>query len=276
MRHAIDGIAEADNRMTRRKVAGHGPFLALLLLAGLLGTMPGRAEEAKTPAPAPPSAFTPAQRAEIVVILRQALASDPSILRDAIVALQADEVRQHEAAAQAAIQSLTPALVATPGDPVAGNPQGDVTLVEFYDLHCPYCRRMLPVLDQLLHTDPKLRVVYKDIPVLGPGSQLGARAVLAAQRQGGYGQLQKAIMKAGGPITEESLHTAATRVGLDWARLQRDMADPAIEARIDANLDLARQLGVDGTPAFVVGTRMLPGAVDLAELQDAVAAARRR
>jgi protein-disulfide isomerase len=241
--------------------------LVLALLFALIATA-ARADD--------PAAFTPAQRAEIVSILRQALKSDPSILRDAVAALQADEAARRARNATATIERLGPALTATPGDPVAGNPHGDVTLVEFYDLRCPYCRRMLPVLDALIRSDPKLRVVYKDIPILGASSVLGAKAVLAAQRQGGYLRLHNALMQGGTQITETSLQAAAQAAGLDWARLQRDMADPAIEARINANLDLAHELDVDGTPVFVIGKQLLPGAAELADLQDAVKAARLR
>lgn len=246
------------------------PFLALLLLlAGLALAAPPAARAADAPA-----TFTPAQRAEIVAIVRQALISDPTILRDAVTALQESESAHRDAAARSAIAEAGPALTAKAGDPVAGNPNGDVTVVEFYDLRCPYCRRMLPAIDALLHQDPKIRLVYKDIPILGPASVLGARAVLAAQRQDGYARLQAALMHANPQFTEDSLRTAAQQAGLDWPRLQRDMQDPAIAARIQANLDLARQLGIDGTPAFVVGKQLIPGAVELAELQDAVAAAR--
>ncbi|MDA8252822.1 MAG: DsbA family protein [Rhodospirillales bacterium] len=240
----------------------------LFLLLGLLLAPAVRAADPHD------GTFTPAQRAEIVAIVRQALIADPTILRDAVTALQESETAHHEAAARSAIAAAGPALTAAPGDPVVGNPKGDVTVVEFYDLHCPYCRRMVPVIDSLLRQDPKIRLVYKDIPILGPGSVLGARAVLAAQRQDGYARLQSALMRGSPQITEDSLRTAVKQAGLDWERLQRDMQDPAIAARIQTNLDLAHKLGVDGTPAFVIGNELLPGAMELADLQDAVKAAR--
>jgi protein-disulfide isomerase len=239
----------------------------LLALASLLAS--ARADD-------PPSSFTASQRAEIVAVVRQALKTDPTILRDAVTALQTDDAAVKEAAARAAIDRSGPALTGTPTDPMAGNPDGDVTVVEFYDLRCPYCRRMLPVLADLLRQDPNIRLVYKDIPILGPASVLGARAVLAAQRQGGYLRLHDAIMAGPPGITEDSLRQNAASAGLDWGRLRHDMDDAGIERRIDANLALARDLGIDGTPVYVVGGRMLPGAVDLAELQGAVAAMRSR
>ena len=220
------------------------------------------------------TSFTPEQRAQIVDIVRAALKSDPSILRDAIAALQADDALKQDAAARAAIGKLGPELTKQPGDPVAGNPNGDVTLVEFYDLRCPYCRRMLPVLAELLKHDPGVRLVYKDIPILGPGSTIGAKAVLAARRQGGYLKLHDALMAGSANITEETVHAAATKLGLDWERLQKDMQDPAIQGRISANLALAQTLGIQGTPAYVIGGRLMPGAVSLAQLQEAVSTAR--
>ncbi len=245
-------------------------LFAVLLLAAAFApwSAPARAD---TAAPA----FTAAQRGEIIQILRDALKSDPSILRDAVEALQADEAAAKEARTREVLSSMQQSLAHTAGDPVAGNPDGDVTVVEFYDVRCPYCRRMLPIIAELLHADPKLRLVYKDIPILGPPSQLGARAVLAAQRQGGYLKMHDAVMAGPQAITEDSLRDSAQRAGLDWPRLQHDMADPAIQTRIEVNLRQAQALGVDGTPVYVVGGKILPGAADLAELQSAVAAARK-
>jgi protein-disulfide isomerase len=230
--------------------------------------------QAPASAAAAPGAFTPSQRAAIVEIIRSALKTDPSILREALVTLQAEEGARQEAASRGAIAAATDALTHAPGDPTGGNPTGRVTLVEFYDVRCPYCRRMLPVEAQLLQQNADVKVIYKDIPILGPGSVIGARALLAAQKQGGYDRLRRALMTGPADITTDTAMSAAGAVGLDTARLARDMADPAITARIDANLALAHRLDIQGTPAYVVGGQMLPGAVELSELQDAVAAAR--
>lgn len=225
--------------------------------------------------PARADGFTTEQRAEIVDIVRAAMKADPSILRDAVTALQAEEQALQQAAARHAISGLGEALTRAPGDAVDGNPQGDVTVVEFLDVRCPYCRRMLPVLADLLQRDHKVRLVYKDIPILGPGSVLGTKALLAAQKQGGYLKLKAAVMTGPADVTMDSLRAAAVKTGLDWDRLQKDMEDPSVQQRIDANLALAHKLDIQGTPAYVVGERMLPGAVTVAELQDAVAEVRR-
>ncbi|MBU6497805.1 MAG: DsbA family protein [Rhodospirillales bacterium] len=251
---------------------------AAILLVALMLAIP-RAAPLAQPAPGQSpaaSSFSAAQRAEIVQILRDALKSDPSILRDAVTALQQDDGRQQAQATQARLQSFAPELTRTPGDPTAGNPRGDVTLVEFYDVRCPYCRSMRPVLARLLTQDRKIRVVYKDIPILGPGSVLAARAVLAAARQGAYQKLHDTLMDGTPNITEAVIQKAAEADGLNWKRLRADMDAPAIQARIDANLRLAAALHIEGTPAYVIGDTLLPGAVSLADLQHAVAVARAR
>jgi len=227
-----------------------------------------------TPSAAADAGFTPAQRAEIVSIVRDAMKADPSILRDAVVSLQADEAHVQEAAARIAVARATPVLTATAADPVEGAANGDVTMVQFYDVRCPYCRRMLPTVAALLAADPLLRLVDKDIPILGPPSVLGARALLAAQRQAGYVRLRDRLMSGTPDITIDVVHAAANDGGLDWARLQRDMNDPAIAERLEANVTLAHNLGIDGTPAFEIGGHVIAGAVSLSELQAAVAAAR--
>ncbi len=226
-----------------------------------------------TALPAAADSFSPVQRDEIVRIVRDALKSDPGILRDALVALQADEAKRQDKVTGDVLGLVGPRLVDA-ADPVAGNPQGDVTIVEFYDTRCPYCRRMLPTVDELLKTDPKIRYVYKDWPILGPASQLESRALLAAQRQGGYFKLQEALMRASAPSTRDSIRAEADRLGLNGGQILADMDDPAIKSRLDGNLALAQQIGLQGTPAIIIGTKLIGGAVELAELRQAVAEVR--
>jgi protein-disulfide isomerase len=224
--------------------------------------------------PAAADNFTAAQRTEIVAILRDALRQDPSILRDAVVALQADDNARSDAAARAALAASRDMLV-TPADPIAGNPKGDVTIVEFFDTRCPYCKRLEPVMAEFLAQDHNVRLVYKDLPILGAASVLGTKALLAAQKQNGYEKLRTAVMKLPPDTTKPMIQATAEKLGLDWPRLSRDMDDPAIQQRIDANLKLARTLNIQGTPALVVGNQIVPGAVDLGELIKAVTEARR-
>ena len=255
--------------------AGSGPTLRIGLTvragaAALLLLLPAAR-------PAAAQSLTPAQRQEVVAVMRQALRQDPSILREALAALQAEDSSREAAADDDAVRANRQALDHTAGDPVAGNPQGDVTVVEFYDPRCPYCRAMLPVMDQLVGSDPRVRVVFKDIPILGRGSVLESKALLAAQMQGGdaaYLRLQDVLMHDAAQPTTETLGQDARKAGLDAGRLLTDMGAEAVQARIDANLALAQALHVQGTPALVVGSQMIPGAVELPTLRAAVTAAR--
>jgi protein-disulfide isomerase len=231
---------------------------AFLLLSGAVAAQP----------------FTEAQREEIVRILRDALTRDPSILRDAILALQQDDQRREAAARVEAIRAERAALLHDPADPVRGNPAGDVTIVEFFDVRCSFCRRLHPELEALIAADRGVRVVMKDLPIFGAQSVWAARALLAAHRQGGYARLQDALLRLRGEATEAAIQAEARRIGLDWQRLRRDMEDPAIMARIEANVALAQRLGISGTPALIIGDTLVPGAVDQRRLAALVAAQR--
>ncbi len=217
--------------------------------------------------------LTEPQRQEVVKLLRDTLRTDPSILREALKNLEADDAKQQESATKSMLAQLGPKLVSA-ADPVRGNTSGDVTIVNFYDTRCPYCRRMLPAEAELLRLDPGIRIVDKDIPILGNVSQLESQALLAAQGQGGYFKLQDAIMHSTAPSTRDSVRAAADRLGLDGARILREMDDPAIKQRLATNMSLADQLGIQGTPALIIGTHLVSGAVELAELQKIVTEAR--
>lgn len=243
------------------RIFGMRWLLAAVVALGLVG-----------PASAQP--FTPEQRAEVVEILREALVRDPSILRDALAGLDAAERADRAEALRAAITAQGDALFRDAADPVKGNPRGDVTLVEFFDARCGYCKQLHPTMEALIARDRNLRVVMKDLPILGPNSVLASRALLAAQRQGKYSALYDALMTLRAEPTEPVLRQQAERAGLDWARLRRDMDDPAIQRRIEGNLRLAQALGIEGTPALVIGQTLVPGAVDLPTLERLVAEAR--
>ncbi len=260
-------------------------LLAACVATGLAAAPAPSAAPSAVPGPAPSgsaalsvpadagSSFTAAQRAEIVQIVREALKRDPTILRDAVTALQADEADQQAAASKAAITAQHAAL-SDPADPSIGNPKGNVTIVEFFDTRCPYCRHLNPTMADVLQQDPNVKLVFKDLPILGPASVLGSKALLAAQRQGGYEKLREAIMQAPPDTTMDMIHTLAVNAGLDWPRLQQDMNDPAIQQRLDANIKLAHDLGIEGTPVMVIGDALVSGAVEGADIERAVDAAR--
>ncbi|MGH6920293.1 MAG: DsbA family protein, partial [Geminicoccaceae bacterium] len=177
---------------------------------------------------------------------------------------------------QDALRAREDQLLRDPDSPVGGNPNGDVSLVEFFDYNCPYCRRVAPTVTELEEADPDLRVVYKEFPILGPGSEFAARAALAARKQGKYVPFHNALMRATDQVTEQTVIEIAREVGLDTERLEQDMRDPAIEDAIARNLQLANALGITGTPSFVIGDRMVPGAADFRTLQGLIAEVRQQ
>jgi protein-disulfide isomerase len=162
-----------------------------------------------------------------------------------------------------------------PTTPVGGNPKGDVTIVEFFDYRCPYCKRVQPELQALLDQDRKLRFIYKELPILGPASVIAARAALAAQRQGKYEAFHAAMMGTKGQITEDTVDKIAESVGLDIDWLRQDMAAPEIVQALRANLVLANALNIHGTPGFIIGNRIVMGGIDLDTLKNMIGAARK-
>lgn len=146
--------------------------------------------------------------------------------------------------------------------------------MEFFDYNCPYCRQVAPYMTKAETSDPKLRIVYKEFPILGANSTFAAKAALAAHRQGKYAAFHRALMEAKGTLTENGVLEVAGRIGLDIVRLKADMADPKIQAAIDRNLALARALNINGTPGFVVGEQIAPGALDLATMERLISEAR--
>ena len=198
----------------------------------------------------------------------------PEVIITALRAYQDQQRRAEEQKVKGTIQSRRDELFKDPGSPVGGNPDGDVTLVEFFDYNCPYCRRVVPVMKELQEKDPQVRIVYKEFPVLGPVSVFASRAALAAREQDKYLPFHDALMQIDDRLTEEMVMTAAKQVGLDIDKLKKDMANPALNDILARNRALADELSVSGTPSFVVGDNFLGGAASLATIEDLVAQAR--
>lgn len=225
---------------------------------------------------APASAQTPAvPREAIEEVIREYLLSHPELIIESLRRAQQREREAARAQGRAAVLSHRQALSHDPDSPVGGNPSGDVTVVEFFDYRCPHCRRMAPVIKALLAQDPRVRLVYKEMPILGEESMIAARAALAARRQGKYAEAHDRLMTESGPLTPASVVAALAAIGLDPGRLRADMEAPEVAALLGRELALAQALGIDGTPAFVVGGELVVGAVDLGTLQDLITQARR-
>ncbi|WP_341897709.1 DsbA family protein [Ferrovibrio terrae] len=221
--------------------------------------------------------FTPEQKAALQQIVRDVLISNPEILVEAMHALEAKQQAEAGKAAKAAIAANRKAIFEDGVSFVAGNPKGDVTIVEFFDYRCGYCKQVQPSLLTLLKEDSKVRLVLKELPVLGPDSVIASRAAVAALEQdkgGKYLGFHNAMMAFRGQINEAEVMRIAGESGLDLKKLKTDMASPKVEQVLRANLALADTLGIQGTPGFVVGEEMVPGAVSLDALRQLVRQAR--
>jgi protein-disulfide isomerase len=220
--------------------------------------------------------MTPEQRRAIEEIIHDYLMHNPDVLIEALREAEAKASSDADAKAAQVLRDRRHEVFDDPATPVGGNPQGDVTIVEFFDYRCPYCKQVHPALQKLVDQDQKLRFVYKELPVLGPQSDIAAHAALAARRQGKYEAFHAAMMATKGQITEEVVYRVAGSIGVDVDRLKRDMADPEIDKALDANKALASALELHGTPGFIIGERIVPGAMDLDALKNLVADARKQ
>lgn len=154
-----------------------------------------------------------------------------------------------------------------PNAPVLANADGDVTIVEFFDYNCPYCRRAAPTIENLVEADPGIRLVYREWPILGEGSVFAARAALASRQQGLYEEFHWAMMDMSGRAEERSVLTIAAEIGLDIDQLRADMEAPEVAEHIETSMRLADLLGITGTPTFILGDNLVPGAVEQEVLQ---------
>jgi protein-disulfide isomerase len=161
-----------------------------------------------------------------------------------------------------------------PNAPVLGNLEGDITVVEFFDYNCPYCKRAMPEVDALLAEDGNIRLVMREWPILSEGSAFAARAALASRKQGKYAELHNALMGMRGKVEADTVLRVAGEIGLDLDRLKADMQAPEIDEHIATSMRLAEALGFNGTPSFVVGDQLVPGFVEKAQLSEIVASVR--
>src|SRR5689334_20414430 len=220
------------------------------------------------------SARNAAEAPSIDQQISQYLRTHPEEVMTALKLAQANDERRQKAEADQAMESKQDQIFNNPADPVAGNPQGDVTVVEFFDYRCPYCKRVSDALIQLVKDDPKIKLVYKEFPILGPESVVASKIALAAQRQGKYNEVHAALMAHKGSFEQADLLALAASAGADADKLAADMQDPAIMGLLQANDSLAAALGITGTPGFLFGKQLVPGAVSLEDMKKLVSAVR--
>ncbi|NQW10214.1 MAG: DsbA family protein [Alphaproteobacteria bacterium] len=188
--------------------------------------------------------------------------------------MEARQQAEQQQAIREAMAAQRAALERDPGDPTIGNPDGDVTIVEFFDYQCGYCKSVMEPLMELVAKDGNIRLVLKEFPILGPASQVAARASLAAAKQGKYDVFHLDLMRLRGRLTEGAIYQVAREAGLDLDILKADMASPAIQAQIQKTYQLAQALQIQGTPAFTIGERLIPGAISQEQMVELVAKVR--
>lgn len=215
--------------------------------------------------------FSALQKNDIRNTVREYLLENPTVIVEALEILQAQQQRTTQQHNSGAITANMDQLVNSRRDPFIGNPDASVTVVEFFDYQCPYCKRMAQDLAKIASEDPDVKIIFKEFPVFGTESTLATRAALAAAKQGKYLEFHLALMDLRGAPSETAVFRVASRLGLDLERLRRDMQSQSIETQIQTNYRLAQEIGVRGTPAFIVGDQLIPGAMDPDSMRQLIA-----
>lgn len=222
----------------------HQLFSALVLITALAFNQSATAADQ----------LTSGQVEQVKGVVHDYLVTNPQVLVEASQSLQKQEMGKMEQRAKDAIVKNADIIFADPASPVAGNPKGSVTIVEFFDYQCPHCKDMRPIIDKFIANDPSLRVVYKELPIFGASSRDASSAALAAAKQGNdkYIKLHDALLAAANPLNKDKVMEIAKSIGLDTDKLNKDMTDAGVQKQIDANFQLAQTLNLMGTPALII------------------------
>lgn len=250
-----------------------------MILTSRLGALALAASVAVTlgaaaPASAVDAAFTDAQQAALGPMIKDYLMRNPEVLRDVMAALDKKQKQEDEAHRLDVVDNRSSELFDSSFQATIGNPEGKITVVEFFDYNCGYCRKALGDIQALIKSDPKLRVVIKDFPVLGPES-LEASQVAVAVRQQLKGdklfEFHQKLLETKGRVNGARAIQVAKELGADAGRLQKDMASAEVKAALSENRGLGDRLGLSGTPAFVIGEEIIPGAVGVDPIRKTIA-----
>jgi protein-disulfide isomerase len=265
-----------------KTIAAAALIPALSIMATASFAAPASAAAATAAATPAGGNFTDTQTKQIQSVVADFLKQNPQVIISALQEFQRQQMQNAEKTIQQtqkdAAQFVQP-LFHTANDPVAGNQNGAVTIVEFFDYQCPHCVDMSPVLSDAVKNNPNIRVIFKEFPIKGPISDFASRAALAANMQGKYVSFHDGLMKASQPYTQESILAVAKAAGLNIEQLQKDMDSPAVKGQIQANMKLAQDLKLLGTPAFFIGKtnstsanniNYVPGQIDTKQLQEMI------
>jgi protein-disulfide isomerase len=260
-------------RLSRRLLS----VAAFALLASPLAALPAHAQQstgAQQSAPDGDSPFSTQEQDAIDRQVREYILENPEIIMQAVQILRERQEQQAENARREGVRQYAEALRDSGPLPVLGNPDGDVTIVEFFDYRCPYCRQVANLAVETAKADGNVRVVYKEYPILGPESEFAARAAIAAAMQGRYAEFHKALMNDVQTVNQDSVMRLAEMMDLDVEQLKTDMRSDKVTETIQRTRQLGQQLQINGTPAFIVGTEVAPGAISRDQLEEMIAQAR--
>lgn len=199
------------------------------------------------------------QKTEMGEVIRAYLLEHPELLREMADKLEAKDRESELVARTEGLAKQKDAIFNLAGDAIVGNPAGDVTVVEFLDYNCGWCKKSVKEVASLIAADPKLKVVMKEFPIFGEHSEFAARAALASKQQGKYWEFHQAMLAHEGQLTSDGVREIAGGIGLDMAKLEADMKTPAVLDTIAANYDLAKAMALNGTPAFIIDSNVVPG-----------------
>ena len=232
------------------------------------------AGHATDPLTAPGSAGA-ASQTEMEKVVHDYLMKNPQVILEAMQKYQDDQSKREIDVIREGVKNNETELFREPNPLVAGNPDGDVTMVEFFDYHCPYCKKVRDELVKLLNEDGKIRLVLKEFPILTPESEMAARAAIAAHEQGKYWPMHLALLGSD-DLSEAAIMAIAKQVGLDVERLKKDMVDPKVQKRLERTMKLADSMQVKATPTFIIGSEPASGAYPVDKLKEMIAAARKK
>lgn len=214
-------------------------------------------------------------RQDVEHIVREFIINNPEVILDSVEAYGNAQQASRNEDRQKAVEEHLDWLEKNDTLPVAGNPNGDVTIVEFFDYNCGYCKRALSDVMTIIEEDKGVRLVFIEMPILGRTSELAARWAMAAREQDRYLEFHIALMKHNGPLTEGALQSIAENIGLDVEKMRADADSEAVSSMIAEKTSKASQIGITGTPAFVIGGQLYGGYIGLEAMRQAVAEARK-
>ena len=231
-----------------------------------------------TPPAASAQSFSDSQRGDIETIVRNYLLAHPEVLEEAMAELSKRQTAAESAKHEASVAKNAQMIFNSPRGVTVGNKDGDVTFVEFFDYNCGYCKRAMTDMMELMKSDPKLKVVLKEFPVLGPGSVEAAQVGVAVRMQDPSGKkyldFHQKLLNGKGQADKARSMAAAKEAGADMARLEKDIASPEVRATLEENFKLAEAMGMNGTPSYVIGKQVVIGAVGVETLKEKIGVAR--